>query len=489
MFPADPVLNSTLVDPDQLFRQLGSFWQQYLVDKDLLRVHQWGKLQLHADAYLRAIELAAANSIEQVTPFCARQWRLIRLLESELTSDTNRVQYGSGKTFGDGTIYGQIQTQSYAWKVPEDIREIGLLVDHVINPTHVFDISNSSLDPDRSELRFSVNPFDLLDVLPVYDAAGTLIDRQVLLWGRNVAEDKDTPYLRYGAIIGVQGKSSRDYVAILRACWHMLVLGPSMADFTRGLLSSAGLPLVVGNETVESIQSDSTGKAIITDKSVYRVHGDATPLVTVGQTLREGDLLVDTVQILEFSSGVTRDYGALLGFAAGPELLNGVQGSVVFPNTNTTWTIRDDGDVEFTLYGDDQDITGFWDAVHQAGVAAGTTLAQLVGVTAPGVVKPVNPLHFVLDNVLGSNLLVVVVKPEHFLTFEPGFLVRVKTLLPAGTLLLVQMTLSPQTDSTDLGGLIDTAAAYDAIQPPDEAASVSATTLTYGDYTPTVTVS
>ncbi len=488
MFPVDPVLNSTLLNPDQLFFQLGTFWQAYLADRDLLRTHQWGKLQLHADAYLRAVELAAANSIEQVTPFCARQWRLIRLLESELTDAPNRIRFGSGQSFGDGTLYGQLRAQSYVWVVPSDVKSIGLLVDHVISPTHVFDVSNCTFDAERGELRFARNPFTFLDVLPVYDGAGTLIDRQVLLWTRNVGEDKETPYLRYGAILGIHGKSSADYVAILQSCWRMLVLGPSVAEFTKGLLASVGLPWVEGGEVVERIASDSTGQAIITDKHVYRVHSGATVLVSVGDPLEAGDLLVDTVQVLEFGTGVAHDYTPLLGLAAGPELLNTVKAPVVFPNVETAWEVVETDDVRFTLYGASEDISGFWEAVRATGVEQGTTLAELLGLNAPGLVKPVNPLKFVVENLLGANLLVVLVKPEHFLAFEPGFLVRIRTLLPAGTLLMVQTVLAPQSDSVDLGSVLSESAAYDSTEVLTDVASVAATVLTYTDYQPTINI-
>ncbi len=488
MFPVDPILASTLNNPDQLFEQLGSFWKAYLNDVELLRYHQWAKLQLHADVYLRSVEVAAALSIDQVQPFVARQWRLIRLLESDLSADANVIKYGSGKTFGDGTIFGQIDEHSFAWKVPADIADIGLLVDHVIAPRHIYDVATCTFDPDRGELRFAVNPFTTLDVLPVYDASGALIDRQVLLWARNVKEDHNTPYLRYGGVLGVKSESSPDYVAILQACWHMLVGGPSIAELTRGLMASVGLPFCEGGETVEVVQVDDEGLAIVTDLRVYRYHADATPLVAVGDELEPGQALVDTVQVYEFGSGRPRTYDALAGLAAGPDLLNGVGSSVVFPNVDEEWAVQDDGDVRFTLYGDATDVEAFWDAIHAQGVAAGQTLGNLVGVTGPGSEIPVNPLKFVVDNLLGANLIVVVVKPEHFLAFEAGFLVRVKSLLPAGTLLLVQTDVQPLTDELDLTDFPASASVYDAIQAATDVADVSGPGLVYSDFEPHISV-
>jgi len=126
LFPADPILTGTLSNPDQLYNQLGTFWRDYLEDAELLRKHTWADLQVNADVYLRAIETASAGSIQTIKPFVARQWRLIRLLESELTLETNMVRYGSGRTYGDGLVYGQIESQPYAWQLAADIRGIGI---------------------------------------------------------------------------------------------------------------------------------------------------------------------------------------------------------------------------------------------------------------------------------------------------------------------------------------------------------------------------
>lgn len=480
MFPADPVVIDSLKDPSQLFLAMGSFWQQYLSDKELLRLHQFAVLQMHADVYLHAVEVSLATAIQTITPFSARQWRLVRLLESELTDTPNVIRYGSGHAYGDGSYYGQLENRSYVWPAAVDIARIGLLVDNILVPSHVFDASNCNFVD--GQLQFAVNPFDVLPTYPVYDAAGNIIDQQVLLWARNVYEDTREPYLRFGAVLKLNGTSSADYVEVLRACWAMLVKGPSIADLTRGLMASVGLRFTEGDETVQIIGVDDIGLAIITDQRVYRFNAAATPLVAVGDVLKPGQALADTVQLFEFNSGAPRDYGVLPGLAAGPELLNGVSGDIVFPNTDTTFTWVN-GDVEFTVYGAASDVSAFWAGVHSRG-----NLAAIVGVSGPGDHKPVNPLKFVTENIIGGNLLVIAVVPEHFLGYEPGFLDRIHTLLPAGTLVLVQTNLRPISDSVDLGTSIDVASVYDAIQAPVDSGGVSGSGLVYSDYAPSITV-
>jgi hypothetical protein len=62
----------------------------------------------------------------------------------------------------------------------------------------------------------------------------------------------------------------------------------------------------------------------------------------------------------------------------------------------------------------------------------------------------VNPLAFILDNILGSSLVFIEVKPQDFLSRETGFLGRIKSLLPAGVLVITQIALDPVEDSLSM---------------------------------------
>jgi hypothetical protein len=488
LFPSDPTFLATLQEPTQLFDILGSFWQNTLSDRDLLVYHQFAKLQNHADVYLYGIQVAAAGSIQQVTPFIARQWRLITLLESQLVLAPNLVQYGSGRTYGDGLVYGQIADQSFVWTLPEDIKTIGLLIDNVINPKQVFDLSNSSYDPTTSQLRFAVNPFTLLTPAPVYDGSGAQVDRQILLFARNVSEDQAIPYLRYGSIVKVEGVSSTHYVDILRAVWSMLVRGPSLQALWQGLLASAGLSYCQGGETVQTIATDDDGLAIVTDQRVYRFHSTATALVDVGDTLQQGQPLVDTIQLFELGSATPPDLSSLKALALGPGLC-GVGGSprgeLIFPNLDGayTWTGTD---AQFTLYGAPADINAFWSTVAARGAAAGKTLAQCVGVSATSGSVAVNPMKFVIDNVFGNNVILILMKPAAFLAHEVGFMGRVPGLIPAGTLLLTQIELQPLQDAVSLASSPDAVAVYTAFSPPTEVIAPTGGNLTFTDDVPIV---
>lgn len=491
MFPGDPVVASTISNPNQLFEVLGTFWQDYLEDENLLMVESWAKLQLHADVYLRAIQVAANQSVHQITPFMARQWRLITLLQSELSQAPNMIKYGAGLTYGDGHVYGQIQQNSFAFPVPNDIRYIGLMLDNVLLPTYVFDASNSTFDVVNGIVNFAVNPFTVLPSYPVYDSNGNVIDQQVLLFARNVQQDENIPYLQFGAVLGLDGVNGPSYVETVEAVWDMLVKGPSVGDLTRGIMSAAGLSYTQGNETVQVVQVDDEGLCICTDQRVYRFGANATAVVTVGQYLVEGQQLTDTIQILEFGLGQP-NIANLPGLVIDQRMAK-VNGPIIFPNLNTHYTyssVNGHAEARFTLFGAPADIEAFWEQSQANGLANGKTLAQAIGLTGGGQVIAVNPLSFLTQYILGANLLVVVAKPHDFLAFQPGFDAYIKRLLPAGTLLITHTTLDSSTDGITLVSpeTVDSVTACYTTIPASDGASISGYSLSYGDYTPIVNV-
>ncbi len=460
MFPADPLVIGTLTRPGQLHERLGSFWRDYLADGDLLRFQTWAELQQHADVYLRSLAAEANGSIQTLQPFVERQWRLIRLLESALTQEPNKVQYGPGRIYGDGLVYGQISDHSYTWRLPEEIREVGIVLDDIVAPAHVYDVSNCSFDPVTRVLSFVRNPFDDLEPETVYDASGSAIDRQVLLWARNTLEDHGLPFLRYGAVLGLAapvGGSDQQYCDVLRATWSILAQGPSLGALRAGFLASTGTPLCSGNETVELVATDDQHLCVVTDRTVYRGHLGATALVAVGDHLVAGQELFGTVRVYEFGTGAAKPWSLLPGLPLGRNLAD-TNGDLMFPNADETW-VTVSGDVRFTVLGADADVAAFWAGVAERAVAAGTTLTALVGAAGTAV----NPMRFVIENLLGSNLIVVTLKPNQFQGFYNGFLGRVRTLIPAGTLLLVVTELQATNDTLYLDGAsLDVAEAYDA---------------------------
>ena len=67
-----------------------------------------------------------------------------------------------------------------------------------------------------------------------------------------------------------------------------------------------------------------------------------------------------------------------------------------------------------------------------------------------------NPVEFFVNNFFNGRLLIILLKPRDFLTSETGFLDRIRTLLPAGVLVLTQIALGDTSDTLDVAGTTDT---------------------------------
>jgi hypothetical protein len=490
LFNADPRVASTLTNPHQLYHQLGEFWQQYLTDAEVLMTEQWGKLQAHADVALRAGELLTNQAISSLSPFISSQWRVIRLLESELQEAPNVVRFGSGYDFGDGTLYGQMDRTRFTWAIPETIQAIGLLVDHPTITKVVYDSATCVLVLADHTLRFTRNPFLDVGATPVYDASGAFIDRQILLWARNVQVDEQKPWYDFGAVLGMPGQSSAAYVEALRSTWTTRVGGPAAQTVFAGLIRAIGLEPCHGDETVEVVAVDDEGLAIVTDQRVYRFHRDANPLVAVGNRLKPLQALADTVQVIEAGLSGTPDYSALPGIVVDERLL-ATTSPLTFPNIDTVYIWHAaSADVRIPIIGEPSAVETFWINAHLAGLASGQTLAQRLGITGPADVVAVNPMLFLIDHLFGANLVVVSLRPEHFLHVEKGYLTQLARLVPAGTILLIQSALQTAVDMLNLGtsDTADSVTVMDAIGVPLEVMDVVGAGLTYTDYAPTVTV-
>jgi hypothetical protein len=489
LFPDSDSLRGTMAEgPWSLFELLGEFWQQQLSDAELLSYHNFAKLVAAEDALLRDTDLRFAASVQTVKPYFRRQWWSIELRESGLIVEPNVIVYGGGRSYGSGIVYGQAEVTSFAWSVPSQIKSVGLVVDGILSPSKVWDLSTIDFDAATAVLRFRSNPFDDVESELIYTPDGEPLtytdregvvrqDRRLRLWLRNVELDENTPFLRYGAIVGVESQGTPSYPAAVEAVWSLLVQGPSLDALRRGLFASAGLTYPLGGEIVERIDDDVEGKVVVTSTAIFRGHPNAIPLVGVGDVLTRGQSVFDTVEVVDLTDPSAAS-GVLLGLAITPAVAD-VSGGVVVPDLDENWAYLGitDGypEARFTAIGDPEDVEAFWRGVHARGVADGRTLFQHI----PGfnILNPpaVNPLDFILRNALGGNVLLISLKPQHFLASEPGFMARIADLLPAGLLVLTQIALEPVADSLSLPGGAEVVDVVDtAISTPLDSISGSA---------------
>ena len=411
----------------------------------------------------------------------------IRIRESELQSDLNVFTYGSGAVYGDGHVYGGVNTASVSFGVPQGIASIGLLSDSFIEETVVF-FPGSDFVLNAGVLTLWRNPFDTLPSHDVYDAAGAKLDREIVLWATNVEVWDRLAESMYGLIAGVVDRGESGYAEVVGAVWDAIVAGPSTAAIYSVLCATAGIRLAAKDEVVRSIEITSTRRIVVTDTETYEGHLDAGVLVGVGDTLHAGAPVFDTVLLRDLA----RPDSDLDGIPALTFTVLSATGAVVvgFPNHDVAVRSTPEG-VTFDVAGSPDAVAAFWASVRQQEAATGTTLAQMLVYEFGDIPLTLNPLRYLTSHMFLANTVVVTLRPQCFLR-ESGLLVRagamLTRLIPARILLVQHSYLDDPLDSIGVDttfdgvGFIEAESAIDRGRPAGAASP--ATELAYSDLQP-----
>lgn len=396
-------------------------------------------------------------------------YELIRIRRESGTQDATIPRYGEGAEYGDGTRYGIPLADRWVFDVAGIPDQIGLIADHTDQPTVVL-FPGMDFDILDNRLSFRENPFDnpLLNAREIYEN-GVVIDYELTLWAIDARRDQGDIWNFYGFATGFNHRSSNRYRDFVNALWDTWTQGPSIEQVRRLALSIADAPISETDEIVEALTTDARGQLIITDKSVYRAHADAALLVDVGQVLTKGEELVDTVRVnriagfdaVENLSGLALDAGWLE---------NGFYGELTFDNrTVPLVTEMLDGRlrVSFELGGWPGDVDRFWDRMHEKGLEADQTLAQLLDQREEPIGEPlaeslpseINPLEFLADNVLRNRVVVVQLKAA---TFGPDalpltFLNALRAVIPPqyGVMVVLELAFTGDEITMDSPGTLD----------------------------------
>ena len=468
-------------DPFEVQQLLLTAWQN-TTDQAVVRAFFDG-IRIAQTSGLRTEDHAVQAQGLQTLPTTVREgWRPITIRLSGL-SDTGVPTYGSGATFGSGLIYGQPQAGRYTWAVDSSLVGFDLLVDRIYRPTVVFDGTQVSLDTTLHTLTFVQSPFQLLTGQTVSN------DLEITLWARNPRVDRRAAYWRFGAQLNMEGTSGAPYNDSLRALTRGLQQTLTAATLQAGCLAAAGLPVPVGGETVERIDSTTREVTVTTTARCYRLPASSVVTVSVGQAISAGQALCDTLRVYEAGQGPIPVPGILLG----PDDLPGM--ALGFPNENQVWTIRTTAgqpDLRFQAVGTSADQAAFWSAVHSRGLSS-TLLATLMGITTPSAVRSVNPQEFILSEVVGPNLVVISVHPERFGVPVLAFYRALLPLLPPWVRHIFHQAIPTQPVQVfDLSvNTTDTASVYPAAVPTRSLISVvgGGGDLDLLEYTPNVMAS
>lgn len=448
--------------PQNLLAVLGSFWSQTYAGRDQIESIVRAKGQVENQTLQDLLETISAISRYTVPIFHKDNWYPLRLLASARNATTVSVpKYDGTLTYDSSHQYDQPRNpaDSHTWPLPAGLSTANMIFNRFTAPSLTWS-NGTEYEIADGGITFFTNPFEDNRVVkqPVY-VDGVVTDEEALLWVFRGDFDWNQIYRQFGYVLGMRLQSSSGYRDLMNAIFDALVGGMTKRQMEQAVAVMAGIPLVLEpQETVEQVTNDGKHRLVVTDQHVYRFSLVSTPVVAVGDTVFAGDSLIDALTIYEFNRGVTP--ADLRALAMGRGFLPACYyGDLVFENKSVPLEVVEAADdpfgftyVSFGLGGFPLDVQRFFDDIHERGITAAEqpwdACTDESGVTYPGdecndipaqilhrgtlahrldlrvdkVGEPtaaslpatINPLEFLIANVLRNNAVVIRVRVSDF---------------------------------------------------------------------------
>lgn len=445
-----------LNEPDKLLSILGNFWTQTFGGAVQVEDLITARGALDFETHLQFLELIASISRFKIPVFHRENWFFLLLNESDKNqSKLNRPHYDGQFHYSNAPeiVYDQlISTDLFQWDIPADLKAAKTILNRITEATANL-TDGIDFQIQDGVISFVEDPFasDKWVTREIFEN-NQLADRQIGMWVYGGEFDWRSVYIQFGYAIGLALQSSESYKLLTNAIYDCLVEGTSIRAFQQFFTAITDIPVVEQDgEIVETIFTQSTeANFVLTDKNVYRLHKDSEITVSVGDVLASGQTLSDGLEFIEFNDGT--GYENLSYLSVGYGMLDtGYLDNLVFENkivpVQLTYDVNGKARIEFEIGGFALDVERFWNAIHEKGIAEGETLANLLDTrenpfgepTALALPSQINPLQFLVANVLRFNAFAVRIKPHLFgpnaLGLESAFFIR--KLIPPHTLCLI----------------------------------------------------
>lgn len=458
--------------PQRLLHAVGSFWSDTFDGNDLVASLLHSRAQLDAQAHLDLLELVASISRFTVPIFHKKNWFPLTLKASEMNlTPLNSLRYGdAGETYNEGTenVYGgQKRSVYFCWTLPTELKDFQLILNRITLASLTL-TRGVDFFVEGNVIAFVKNPFEseLVTKLEMFEG-NTVVDREITLWIYCGQFDFETIYKQFGYVLSTRLASSEAYRDFLNAIFDGLVEGTTVRNVEAALSAICDVPLVrEAEETVQHILTDSRSLWVVTDKHAYGFALGSTAVVSVGEVVKRGQRLTDTLTVYEFNRGEVPDPAEVRALSVGRGVLAaGYHQDIVFENKTVPLQVTTDGGytrIEFEVQGLPGDVAKFWDDLHANGVAADQTLAMLLDKrtnkvgqpTAMNLPSTINPLEFLCQNVFRNNLYLVRVRTgllgPNALGLHNGRLLR--KLVPAHTTMILLTQLEVSGDEITMDG-------------------------------------
>ena len=435
---------SDLDSPKKLLSLLGGFWSSTYQGNNFVEETVAAKGAEAQQSYLDFLDLIRAISRYELPVFSKKNWYALKIKESEFVSsrqvsyqyqtkeDTNcgskvyaKNKKGNPIEFSGENFYGEKELRSfYTVALPKKVVAIPQIQNKVINPDALLS-EGIDYKQDGERLLFFSNIFEesKWDKREILNAAGEIVDRECVLWCYKGIWDLDTVYEQFGYALSLRLKSSEGYKEFVNAIFDSFVYGASIESQFKAIVSVFGLPSVQNEEeVVEKIIHGGGLQQVVTDANVYQLPETSSLLVSVGDKLKKGDVLTDSLQIYELNRGLRADHSLESVTVDTGLLAFGFFKGITFENKDTALKVETDTagrtKVSWELGGFTYDVDKFWEDVHKQGIKEGKTLAQILDTrnapdtepTASDLPATINPLKFLVDNFLRNNAYIVKLK-------------------------------------------------------------------------------
>lgn len=434
---------SDLTNPDVYFGFLSSFWALFFQDRDVVRgVAHADALSLQQE-YQNFIEASANLAVSTIEPFHRELYVPIVLRKSTFSTGPDKLKIGGGEVFGaqpagtkfrEGTVfvYGGLEKRSglYYVGVPKGLVGAGhVIVNRLMEPS-VMMVRDSDFIFEDNIITFKEDPF-ANPLIPKRLMAGAngVAEEELVLWLVDGQFDQKRLFQQYGYLFSNRKISSEIYRRLVESLIKSYTDGPTLQVLEAVVATMAGQPVI--REAVETVQGISVlnGKRIIiTDASTYQVDEtiELRLAVVVGAVLTAGTPLTTVAQVFDYTR--SPDWWTTVpALAMGQDYIAADIGPLGFVNRFSKVGLEPTLDLvdgtatpaQFFLMGSPDDITKFWD-LARAKTTAGKGLGDLMWTQAgkvdidgaPDFTKDlyVNPLEFLVQNLIGRHTIVVKMK-------------------------------------------------------------------------------
>lgn len=510
-------LETVYSQPRNFLAALGTWWSDEYAGRDQVLALIQGKCQIEDQSMLDLLQLIAAMSRFSVPIYHTDNWYPFYIRESQRNNAQIALPtHDSGWQY-DGQLAYDVPRVGppHSFPKPDGLTVAPLLMNRFIDPTLLW-VTGLDYVATPQSIDFRTNPFEDPRVAKraIY-RDGLQVDTEALLWIFRGQFDWDTVYEQFAYAIGLQLKSSSGYRDLMNATYDALVGGTTRSDVLWAFSAMTGVPLVrEEQETVVDTVTDSRRLLVITDQQVYQFDPTAQPTVEIGQVVRRGQPLTDALQVYEFNRGDTPADLQALAVGRG-YLATCYYGDLVFENKDVPLQVDPNHPSGYTylswsLGGFPLDVQQFFDEMHARGVAeaerpidecdfaAGIdypgndcddpgrvgrrgTLAHLLDprpqrkgeVTAAALPASINPLKFLISNVLRNNASLIRIKISALGSVGTGMQpVRLlRKIIPPHTTLLLITDLPQIRDAADEGNVEESGTFFAGLAPVQESIS------------------